>query len=144
MKVEIPQRRTLTGVTCALIRPRWWDIDRFPKVTFHYRIPKGVPVGIWLETFNAQRATRDFDRMYMIGGSWASRSDAVGTIGWQELIDDDAWHEVTVDVRLIRERLPDLRLLRGFHFAAVQMAKEKQNFWFDDFSIRPESNQSNP
>jgi len=37
------------------VSPRWWDIDRFPIVKFAYRIPNGVPVGLWLHAFESSR-----------------------------------------------------------------------------------------
>jgi len=40
------------------VRPRWWDVDRFPIVRFSYRIPEGVPVGVWLHAFKGTSVGR--------------------------------------------------------------------------------------
>ena len=41
------------GASLALeTEPYLWDIDRYPTVTFSYRLPKDVPLGVWLRCFN--------------------------------------------------------------------------------------------
>jgi hypothetical protein len=115
----------------ALLQPPWWDIDRYPIVRFAYRIPQGVPVGIRLDAFETEK--RGNGVMYA-GGS-ASRSKNQKDVGKVTLIDDDQWHEAAVDVRLIREVFPEVKLLRTFYFYTNGNGKKGQQFWFDDFRI---------
>ncbi|MHB8994424.1 MAG: right-handed parallel beta-helix repeat-containing protein [Armatimonadota bacterium] len=115
----------------ALLQPPWWDIDRYPIVRFAYRIPPGVPVGVRLDAFPTEK--RGYGAMY-VGGS-AGRSKNANDLGKVILIDDDQWHEATVDVRLIREVYPEVKLLRTFYFYTNGNGKKGQQFWFDDFRI---------
>ena len=114
----------------ALIRPPWWDIDRYPFVKFAYRIPRGVPVGLRLDAFESEaRGSAAY-----VGGSPA-RATNERDLKQVALIDDDQWHEATVDVRLIRKLYPDVKLLRTFWFYTNGNGTQGQQFWFDDFRI---------
>ncbi len=53
-------------------------------------------------------------------------------------MDDDQWHEATVDVRWLREAYPGVKLLRTFWFYTNANGKKGQQFWFDDFRIERE------
>jgi len=122
-----------SSLSC-LIRPPWWDLDRFPIVRFSYRIPPGVPVGLRLEAMaSEQRGANVY-----VGGT-ANRANG-GNPGHDrvKLVDDDQWHEATVDVRCIRETFPGLKLLRTFWFYTNANGTKGQQFWFDDFRIERE------
>jgi hypothetical protein len=116
------------------IRPRWWDIDRFPHARLAYRIPEGVPVGILLYPFPTDAWGRG--AVYIAGGETL---DPGGFPNLQEyrLIDDDQWHEVTMDVRAIRDVYPGVKLLKMLRFYTVGNAEKGQQLWFDDFAILP-------
>ncbi len=116
------------------IRPRWWDIDRFPYARFAYRIPEGVPVGIFLYAF----ATAEWGvGAVCVGGSPARDAGGYPHVERYELIDDGRWHEVTVDVRAIREVHPDVKLLKMLRFYTAGNGRKGQQYWFDDFAILP-------
>jgi len=119
----------------ALIRPPWWDVDRFPYAIFSYRIPRGVPVGIWLCAFPSEKRGT---AMVCVGGSPARKSAPSKDLKKVELLDDDQWHEVTVDVRAIREVFPEVNLLRTFYFYTRENGKKGQQYWFDNFRITRE------
>ncbi|MFO7947840.1 MAG: right-handed parallel beta-helix repeat-containing protein [Armatimonadota bacterium] len=120
------------------VRPRWWDIDRFPYARFAYRIPEGVPVGIFVYAF----AGRDVGRGGVcLGGSPAHDAGSYPQIARYELIDDGEWHEIKVDVRDIREVHPDVKLMKMFRFYTEQNGKKGDQFWFDDFVILPAEQQ---
>jgi hypothetical protein len=53
------------------------------------------------------------------------------------LIDDDQWHEITLDVRAIRELYPDAQTVKTLRFYTNANATEGQQFWWDDFTILP-------
>ncbi len=117
------------------IRPRWWDINRFPIVRLSYRIPEGVPVGLWLHAFRSADTGRG---AVCIGGTGTHESGAFPVVDRYTLIDDDQWHEIVLDARTIREVFPQVKLLQMFRFYTVGNGTEGQQYWFDNFSIEPE------
>jgi hypothetical protein len=116
------------------IRPRWWDIDRFPTVRFAYRIPPGVPVGVWLHAF---RSTNHGQGAVCVGGTATRNVGGFKDLSKIALADDDQWHEVEIDARWVREVFPDVRLLQMFRFFTNGNGKEGQQFWFDNLRILP-------
>jgi hypothetical protein len=119
------------------IRPRWWDIDRFPFVRLSYRIPPGVPLGLWLHAFKSSSVGRG---AVCVGGTSAREVGGYRDLARHELIDDDAWHEVTLDARVIREVFPEVKLLQMFRFYTNGNGTEGQQYWFDNFRIVPTQN----
>ena len=116
------------------IRPRWWDIDRFPIIKLSYRIPKGVPVGLWLYAFKSANTGRG---AVCIGGTSTRKVASYKDLDKYALVDDDRWHEVTMDARVIREVFPEVKLLQMFRFYTASNGKEGQQYWFDNFRILP-------
>ncbi len=116
------------------IRPRWWDIDRFPTVKLSYRIPAGVPVGLWLYAFRSAEVGKG---AVCIGGTSTRDAGSYPHLERYELTDDDQWHEVTIDARVIREVFPEVRVLKMFRFYTNGNGKKGQQYWFDNFRILP-------
>jgi len=116
------------------IRPRWWDIDRFPTVELAYRIPKGVPVGLWLHAF---RSTSHGRGAVCVGGTASRDAGGCPDLATCHLEDDDQWHEATIDARQIREVFPDVKLLQMFRFHTHMNGEKGQHYWFDNFRILP-------
>ena len=114
------------------IRPRWWDIDRFPTVRLSYRIPPGVPVGVWLHAF---KSASHGNGAVCVGGTAAHDWGGYTNLAKCRLVDDDRWHRVTIDARAIREVFGDVKLLQMFRFYTNGRGKKGQQFWFDDFRI---------
>lgn len=121
------------------IKLRIWDIDKYPYIIFSYRIPKGVPVGIWLRPWPAA----EHPNKVCIGGSPANLSGEYINMEKYKLIDDGEWHMITIDARDIKKVIPELNLLYSFEFETYGKSKEGQMFWFDDFSITSEFTSSN-
>lgn len=117
------------------VRPRWWDVDRFPIVRFAYRIPEGVPVGVWVHAFRSSTVGRG---MVCIGGSPDRKSGNYSDLNRLDLVDDGRWHEAEFDARLVREVFPNVKLLQTFRFYTIENGKKGDEFWFDDFCILPE------
>ena len=117
------------------VKPRIWEIDRYPIVRFAYRIPKGVPVGIWLDCFDTEKHGSG---RVCIGGSPARSCGASKDLRKCRLIDDDKWHTVTLDARAVRVALPDAKHLQAFQFYTHRNGKKRHEFWVDDFSIMGE------
>lgn len=116
------------------MRPRWWDIDRFPIVKFSYRIPQGVPVGVCVDAFRSTKVGRG---AVCIGGSPACKSGGVPNLKQLSLKDDGQWHEAEFDVRLIREIFPNVKLVQTFRFYTNANGKKGDEFWFDNVRIMP-------
>lgn len=128
---------TSAGATLACdIKPREWDIDRFPTVMFDYRIPPGTPVGIWLYAFKSLEVGQG---VVCVGGTRARATGPYRDLARYELIDDGQWHQITIDTRVIREAFPHVKRLQRFRFQTDGNGREGDCFWFDRFSIQPAS-----
>ena len=115
------------------LAPGEWDIDAYPFVRFAYCIPKGVPVGICLQEFPGEYG----ERMVMMGGSPSRANGPYPDMGDYALVDDGAWHDITVDLRTARRHLKDIKHPRRFRFYTHENATEGQAFRFDAFSVLP-------
>lgn len=117
------------------IRPRWWNIDRYPFAKFSYRIPEGVPVGLWLYPFpNMEHGIG----AVCVGGTSTRTTGAYKSIDYYQLVDDGEWHEILLDVRVIRSVFPDVDLMKMFRFwTAEGNGMLGHEYWFDNFQILP-------
>ncbi len=115
------------------VKLREWDIDQYPVIKFSYRIPLGVPVGIWLKLWPK---TGRPDRI-CLGGSSSNLTGEYTNINEYKLIDDDEWRDITLDARVIRKIIPEIRNVHSFEFGTFGLSEEGQKFWFDDFQIIP-------
>ena len=118
------------------VKPRIWEIDRYPLVRFSYRIPQGVPVGLWLDCFDTEK--HGSGRL-CIGGTPARHSGGAKDLNKYALIDDNQWHAVTLDARLIQEVFPDVTHLQSFQLYTRENAQKGQELWIDDFAITPQA-----
>ncbi|MGD9496881.1 MAG: right-handed parallel beta-helix repeat-containing protein [Armatimonadota bacterium] len=116
------------------VAPGVWEIDRYPLIRFAYRIAPGTPVGICVEPFEGVPGPRG----WIVGGTDTRVIGGYTEVEGPRLIDDDRWHEVTVDLRAIRSATPDVVYLRRFMFLCNWREDQGQQFWFDDFAILPE------
>ncbi len=122
------------AVMACDIKPREWDVDRFPTITFDYRIPRGVPVGLWLHAFPGSEVGRG---AVCIGGTRARDPGPYRDLARYELVDDDAWHQISIDARAIRAAYPNVKLLQMFRFYTSGNGQAGERFWFDRFTIQP-------
>ncbi len=129
------------AVMACDLRPRWWDVDRFPFVKLAYRMPAGVPVGLWLHAFPSAWVGQG---AVCMGGSPTRDSGAYRDLDRYRLADDGEWHEVTIDARCIREVFPDVKLLQMFRFYTRGNGRKGQQYWFDAFSILPAASGPRP
>lgn len=121
----------------ADIRPAEWIIDRFPTIRMKYRIPPGTPVGIWLTGYRSGQTV-------CIGGTRTRQAADEPDLGTYTLVDDDRWHEIELDARLIREVYPEVDVLWAFEFYTDRNAGADDRFWFDDFVILPAARLADP
>lgn len=121
------------NATTAQIAPGVWDIDAYPLVRFSYRIPRGVPIAIEVNTFRGSKQPGGF----ILGGTDArpERKDGLGTY---RLVDDGQWHDITIDVRAARKACPELTHLHQFRLRTDWQEDRGQEFWLDDFAMLPE------
>ena len=123
--------------TAGQVAPGAWDIDDYPLVRFSYRITEGTPVAVVVEPFTAP----DVPRGFVLGGTETRTNEPYVNLDAYTLVDDGNWHEITMDVRRVREAHPDLRYLRMFMFYTNWREDRGQEFWFDDCFILPEAGQ---
>ena len=116
------------------VAPGVWEIDRYPIIRFAYRIPPGVPVAVCVEPFEGTPGPRG----WVLGGTDARSVGDYAEVSGPRLIDDDQWHDATVDLRAIREATPEAVYLRRFMFRCDWRTDEGQEFRYDDFAIVPE------
>ena len=129
--------------TAAQLAPGSWDIDAYPIVRFHYRIPEGVPVAVQLNPYAAPGRPDHF-----VLAATDNQADRFGDLNGDILADDGGWHEIALDVRRLREVHPELEYLHQFMFStpwqdplpsgAKDLALDDCEFWLDDFAILPE------
>ncbi|MGD8238935.1 MAG: right-handed parallel beta-helix repeat-containing protein [Armatimonadota bacterium] len=118
---------------CALA-PGEWDIDVYPLIRFAYRIPEGVPVGLYLQAFPSEEYG---EGGVIVGGTASRAAGSYPDLDMHKLVDDGAWHEATIDARAIREVIKGVKYLRRFRFYTHNNAAQGHEFWFDDFRIVP-------
>ena len=115
------------------LKMRIWDIDKYPFIRFSYRIPKDVPVGVWLDTWQSKSRPERI----CVGGSPKNSAGKYPNLDVCKLIDDGKWHDAVIDARIVRQLVPDIKLLHIFGFCTYSQTIEGQKFWFDDFAITP-------
>lgn len=114
------------------VKPPVWELDRYPIVCFDYRIPVGVPVGVWLDCFDTEAYGAG---RVCVGGTSARRSGSAKDLGKYQLVDDNQWHSITFDARVIWEVFPQVRYLQSFQFYTQENGRKGDEFWVDDFAI---------
>lgn len=94
-----------------------WRLNKYPTVSFAYKIPKGIFVGLRVKT---------------IYDDWV----ILAQTSTNELIDDGQWHEISIDVRrAIRAVLPKVKTLKGLEFFSDTKTQADRAFWISQFRI---------
>ncbi len=153
--------REETGPLPALLHPRNWNIDRYPKVRIRYRIRPGAPVAIFVRPFpSAYHTLWDMDfrqdsRRYYFAGTGSVLGDDGATDDEDRprprgplpespmertLIDDGEWHEIVVDVRDVRRKFPDVDVLQSLEIGDLEIDGGSEvgpddEFWLDEIYI---------
>ncbi len=114
----------------ARIHPHGWDIDRYPEVFVRYRLGEGTPLVLALKPFSAGS---------MLVAMNPATESGMRRIADYELHDDGEWHELTFDVRKVREIYPDLQVLEGLYFVRSSRDAVREGHWYDldEVIIRP-------
>lgn len=118
--------------------PAGWDIDKYPYVSFKYKIQPGMPIGLYLHPFG-EIGSEGVAYIAAVDEILPQTEEAVSSL--TILADDDEWHEVTIDVRAIREKFPNARVIDEIRFQALEPSLISQGdaYYLDDFSILPVS-----
>ncbi|MBL3619163.1 MAG: PKD domain-containing protein, partial [gamma proteobacterium endosymbiont of Lamellibrachia anaximandri] len=113
----------------GLINPASWYLHNGPTVSFAYRIPSGVPVGLLFYI--------DDKGWIQIGGTATADPDGYPSNPVVSLVDDDSWHTISIDLpEAIRGYWPDAKgRITTFEWWTNNNGTSGQQFWFDDFKI---------
>ncbi|MFO8080851.1 MAG: right-handed parallel beta-helix repeat-containing protein [Armatimonadota bacterium] len=120
--------------TAGQVAPGVWEVDAYPLISFEYRIPEGVPVSLVVTPFRAE----DMPSGWVLARTEAGKPGGYVDLEGPQLIDDGNWHEITLDVREIREHTPELTHLYQAMFYLNWGEDEGQEFRYDNFKILPE------
>ncbi|MBD3293484.1 MAG: hypothetical protein GF393_11210, partial [Armatimonadia bacterium] len=110
------------------VHPRGWDIDIYPMVRIRYRVGKGTPIAITLRAFSTPR---EGSRMVVVAPTPAAQVPADVLVGDWRLRDDEQWHEVTLDARIIREKYPEVQVLEGMRIGAASRDEVTEGHWYE-------------
>ncbi len=110
-----------------------WNVDQYPYVSFSYRIPRGVPVGVWINSWPTENKMEGI----CVGGSAANSAGKFPNVHALQLVDDGQWHTAVFDARAVRQAAPAFKLAYAFEFTTFAKVAKGQVFWFDDFAITP-------
>lgn len=123
------------GAISARIAPADWDIQQFPWIYLRYRILPGTPIGLFLEAFNGLGGN---GRKMWLAATEKHRDVGSGDITHYVLTDDDEWHTLLIDARLMKQQFPDVDILRRLGIESRGTSKIGDGYWLDEFAILPE------
>ncbi len=121
------------SILSTYIMPPEWDLARFPVVSFDYRIPAGVPVGIAVSPF----LRKDINEVNLfLGGSPGYRANG-RDLKLFTLSADGEWHHARLDLGVLQKTFPQLKYLKRFRFRTDGNGKKGDCFQLDNFRIEP-------
>ncbi|RRS35282.1 MAG: hypothetical protein NV67_11010 [Gammaproteobacteria bacterium (ex Lamellibrachia satsuma)] len=111
------------------VNPANWYLHNGPTMSFAYRIPPGVPAGLFVYINDKG--------WIQIGGTATADPDGYPSNPVVNLVDDDGWHTVSINLpEAIRGYWPDAKgLITTFEWWTNYNGTSGQQFWFDDFKI---------
>ncbi len=118
----------------ALLRPDGWDIDLYPEVFVRYRVGEGTPLVLLLKPFG---------RSALVVALSPAGDEDLTPVADYVLHDDQQWHELSFDVRKVREIYPELQVLEALQFFGRPVSAVEKGHWFDldEVIIRPATTQ---
>ncbi len=108
--------------------PPRWDIDRDHTVRIRYRVGEDTPVALYLRAFEVPG---DSTRRVCVAASPAAHPSESQIVTDNVLLDDEQWHELEFDARLIRERYPDVTRIEGLRFHGTPREAVQEGHWFE-------------
>ncbi len=108
--------------------PSGWYLQKGSTLSFAYRIPAGVPVGL---TVYVQG-----DGWLFLGGTVNAEPGTYPMVSMVELIADDAWHTASIDLYdAVKGLWPEPGRITELQWWTDHNASDGQQFWFDDLRI---------
>ncbi|MBI3320802.1 MAG: hypothetical protein HYZ91_00875 [Candidatus Omnitrophica bacterium] len=105
-----------------------WNLDAFPLLRFAYKIPPGIAIGLRCQTA--------YEDWVTVGEAGTDASGAQQEGGAFALLEDDQWHEVTVDMRAaIRRVLPGVAWLKACQCFSRHPVEAGRAFLLDQVAI---------
>ncbi len=120
------------SVLAVYIAPPQWDIDRYPIVSFDYRIPAGVPVGLMYSPY-PRKGLKDLN--IYLGGSPGYQSGNAPDLRLCNLVADGEWHRFRLDLSVLKKHDPQLKFLKRFRFYTNENGKKGDFYQLDNFRI---------
>ncbi|MCA9407391.1 MAG: endonuclease/exonuclease/phosphatase family protein [Candidatus Omnitrophica bacterium] len=103
-------------------------LEQFSKMSFSYKIPKGLAVGMRVQT--------QFDDWICIGGTSSDLCPHPKSKQAFNFVDDNQWHEISVDLKtLVQSLLPAVKYIKAIQFYVHKTNSLFDQFWIDDFMI---------
>jgi hypothetical protein len=120
--------------------PARWNIDRYPTISFRYKMDADLPLGLYLQAFDKDGKER---RVYVAVHEQLHRPAERARVGEEVFAADSSWHTRTLDARLIKRKYPDVQYLEKIRYEAIrtEQVEEGRSFWLDEFYIVPEDYQ---
>jgi len=87
---------------------------------------------VWLDCFDTEKYGSG---RVCVGGTPTRRFGGSKALSECELVDDNQWHKIILDARVIREVFPAVKYLHAFQFYTQENGREGHEFWIDDFSV---------
>jgi hypothetical protein len=69
--------------------------------------------------------------MVIVAPTPAAEPPADLLVGDWQLRDDEQWHEVTLDARIIREKYPEVQVLEGMRIGAMSREQVAEGDWYE-------------
>jgi hypothetical protein len=124
------------GILSAKIHPVEWDINSYPFIFVRYRIKAGTHLAMYLIPFQVPAFPK---RSLCVARTEFERLPADECVGNSVLFSDGNWHELTIDIRVIKKRWSDVKVLKGFWIHALDKGRVKRGdgYWIDEFAVLP-------
>lgn len=141
LKIDAPQPESGTmpawiyPVGWNLDGPLWWNVDEYPYVYMRYRIEPGTPIALYVQGFAGMSG-----RQAILASARSHKDTSVSKAANHVLFDDGQWHEITVDVRAVRDIFDDLETLQGVGLQTAQAyPANRGSYGISEFRILPAS-----
>jgi hypothetical protein len=114
----------------AQIHPRGWDIDHYPRIFIRYRVGEGTPVAVRLLAFSDKEGVYN-GAQGVVAASPAAQVSDKERLAEHVLQDDEQWHELEIDARVIRQFDPDAAFMEGMRIGAAPRGAVTEGHWYD-------------
>ncbi|MFP3903695.1 MAG: right-handed parallel beta-helix repeat-containing protein [Armatimonadota bacterium] len=105
------------------IHPRDWNLETYPRIFIRYRVGAGTPIAIELRAFSGATC--------VVAASPAAQINEDAQVTDYVLADDEDWHELEIDARVIWAVEPDVRILEGMRIGAAPRGAVTEGQWYD-------------